>query len=433
VENDALVFATPDIHTGYGVPIGSVFASGSYISPSAVGYDINCGMRLIATDIPSSEVPLMQIANSIHRDIPLGEGKHNVQLDEKNFIRLLKKGVKGLEEISTGNHIINRFFNVYDWERNIHRIEENGSLFDGNIIQSLSHAVQRGKSQLGTLGGGNHFIELQTVKEIFDKETAEKWGIKLNNFVVMIHSGSRGFGHEIAGYYMRKSREYCERHGLAITDKQFTYFPANSGEGREYLSAMNLASNFAFLNREIMAMICIKHIREVSASINPEIVYDVSHNIVKEEIYSGRKYYVHRKGATRAFDKKLMKDTPFENAGQPVLIPGSMGTSSYLLCGTESGIESLFSVNHGAGRIMGRRAAAGKVSRKGKVIQEGAVSDREFKEQMKGILLICEDKHSIKEEAPSAYKEIDEVIETVTGAGLAKKVAKFIPLAVLKG
>ena len=225
---------------------------------------------------------------------------------------------------------------------------------------------------------------------------------------------------------------YCEKNKLFIPDRQFSYFFTKDQEGKEYMNAMILASNFAYINREIMTMIVRKNIRDIFSGLELPLLFDISHNIVKEEIYNRKKYYVHRKGATRAFDKIHMKDTRFKDNGQPVLIPGSMGTSSYLLCGIESGVESFFSVNHGAGRVMGRSAAVGK-KKKGKIIREALISDTEFKEQMNGIYLVCENKSAIKEEAPGAYKDIDSVIDTVTGAGLAKKIAKFKPLAVLKG
>lgn len=432
IDDESKVFATPDIHKGFGIPIGSIFASPNFISPSAVGYDINCGMRLISTGLEASKVNFKQIAGAISDDIPLGEGKNNISLTDKEFIRLLKKGVTGLEEISNVNRI-NKVFNTNDWEKDLTKIEENGSINGGALSPKLENAVNRGKTQLGTLGGGNHFIEFQIVEEVFNKEIAEKWKIKQNDLVIMIHSGSRGFGHEIAGHYMNQSITFCLKNNLFLPDRQFSYFPSNSDEGKEYFRAMVLASNFAYLNRDIMTMFVRRNIRKFYPGLELPLLYDISHNIVKEEVHNKKTYYVHRKGATRAFNKDRMKNTPFEDTGQPILIPGSMGTSSYLLNGIESGKESFFSVNHGAGRVMGRRAALGKKNKKGQVIKEGLISDIDFKEQMKNVFLICNNKYAIKEEAPGAYKDIDVVIETVAGAGLADKVAKFRPLAVLKG
>ncbi len=434
VDEEAKVFATPDIHTGYGVPIGSIFASQKYISPSAVGYDINCGMRLLTTGIPIENIDIKdikKIANSIHNDIPLGEGKSNIILNDKNFIRLLKRGVSGIEDIST-HEKISKIFDFDDFKNDLKNIEENGCINNGEFSSSLDHAVQRGKSQLGTLGGGNHFIELQVVSDIFDPDISTGWGINKNELCIMIHSGSRGFGHEIAGHFMKKAISYCEKNKLFLSDRQFNYFKALSPEGKEYLNAMNLSANFAFINRQIMTMFIRNSLRKLYSNIKIPLLYDISHNIVKKENYYNKNFYVHRKGATRSFDKNRMKNTPFSNVGQPVLIPGSMGTASYLLVGIESGIESFFSVNHGAGRIMGRKAAAGKI-KKGKVIREGLISDEDFKKQMNGVFLICEKNSSIKEEAPGAYKDIDTVIDIVAGANLAKKIVKLKPLAVLKG
>ncbi|MCK4799028.1 MAG: RtcB family protein [Spirochaetes bacterium] len=432
IDKEALVFATPDIHKGYGIPIGSILASPNFISPSAVGYDINCGMRLLSTGLTASEVDIKKLANSIRNDIPLGEGKSNLIIEEKEFIRLLKRGVQGLEEISNTNKL-DKIFNIDDWQKDINKIEENGSIKGGDLSQNLDKAIRKGKSQLGTLGGGNHFIELQVVTDIYDEKISSEWNINQGELVLMIHSGSRGFGYEIADQFMKKSLAFCEKNKLFLPDKQFSYFPVESLEGKEYLKAMILASNFAFLNREIMTMFVRYNIRKFFPALDIPLVYDISHNIVKEEKYDKGKYFVHRKGATRAFDKERMNNTHFAKTGQPVLIPGSMGTASYLLCGIKSGEESFFSVNHGSGRVMGRRAAAGKKNKKGKVIREALISDADFIKQMEGVYLICEHKASIKEEAPAAYKDINVVIDTVIGAGLAKKIAKFKPLAVLKG
>ncbi len=429
IDEEAKVFATPDIHKGYGVPIGSIFASPNFISPSAVGYDINCGMRLITTGLEASKADIKKISDSVARSIPLGEGRKNVVLDDKIFTRLVKKGVEGLEELSH-HESIHEFFDFTDWENDLEKIEEKGSLKNCHLKDSLTHAVERGKSQMGTLGGGNHFIELQAVAEIYDNTIAEEWNIRKGGLTIMIHSGSRGFGHEIAGYYMRDSLAFCEKNNYPVIDRQLTYYDKNHGE--EYMQAMNMASNFAYLNRQIMTMLVRKSIRKFHKDIELPLLYDISHNIVKEEIYNGKTFFVHRKGATRAFDNERMKNTPFENIGQPVLIPGSMGTGSYLLCGIKTGIESFFSVNHGAGRVLGRMAAAGKI-KKGRVVRAPLISDEEFKKEMEGVYLIAENKSAVKEEAPSAYKDVDEVVAAVAGAGLAKKIARFIPLAVLKG
>jgi tRNA-splicing ligase RtcB (3'-phosphate/5'-hydroxy nucleic acid ligase) len=251
--------------------------------------------------------------------------------------------------------------------------------------------------------------------------------------VIMLHSGSRGFGHEVGGHFMKLAQTYCSRERLVTPSRDLAYLPLDSTEGKAYLGAMQAAANFAFINRQIMAALVRRNLRHThGASLPIPTLYDVPHNIAKFERVGRRELCVHRKGATRAFPASLMRGTPFAETGQPVLIPGSMGTASYVLAGVESGAESLFSVNHGAGRVMSRTAAAGVVKR-GRVIKQAQITDAQFKESMKGVHLICADHAHIKEEAPAAYKDIDAVIDTVVGAGLARVVARLVPLAVLKG
>ncbi len=293
-------------------------------------------------------------------------------------------------------------------------------------------AIERGQNQLGTLGGGNHFIELQEVVEVREPGPAGEWGLFAGQLVVMIHSGSRGFGHQVGEEYMSlaRSRRYGEPH----PSPELCYMPVDSKEGRAYLGAMHAGANLAFANRHLMAALVRKNLVHHYPGTEMALLYDVPHNMAKWERHGGRELWVHRKGATRAFPAERMAGTPFAGTGQPVLIPGSMGSSSYVLVGVPENERALCSTNHGAGRRMSRTAAAGKVRyRDGKVIRPGLITDREFEEAMEGITLICEDRHTIKEEAPQAYKDIDAVIEAVTGAGLAKVVARMRPLAVLKG
>jgi tRNA-splicing ligase RtcB len=232
---------------------------------------------------------------------------------------------------------------------------------------------------------------------------------------------------------MREAQKHCARSGLPTPSRDLAYLPLDSGPGRAYLGAMAAAANFAFLNRQLMAGLVRRVLRHgLGRELRAPTLYDVPHNIAKIERHRGRSLCVHRKGATRAFPARLMQGSPFADTGQPVLIPGSMGTASYLLVGQESGAESLFSVNHGAGRAMSRTAAGGVV-RRGRVLKQGRISDREFEEAMRGVHLVCADRAAIKEEAPQAYKDIDSVVATVTGAGLARVVARMVPLAVLKG
>ncbi len=432
IDPDSVVLATPDIHHGYGVPIGSVFASNRYVSPAAVGYDVNCGMRLVSTPAVAADVDVAGIADSIRRDIPLGQGKANIAVGDRSLARLVRGGVPALLDELNREPNLGRAAEADDVEADCLRIEEGGAM-KGAPAAVPRKAMARGRGQLATLGGGNHFIELQRVARIDDEELAEAWGLFRGQLVVMLHSGSRGFGHEVGGHFMKAALQHCKRQGLHLPSRDLAYFERDSADGKAYLGAMAAAANYAFLNRQLMAGLVRRNLRHLlgdDAAL--PTVYDVPHNIAKEEQVGQRRMCVHRKGATRAFPGRLMKGTPFADTGQPVLIPGSMGTASYLLAGVPSGAESLYSVNHGAGRLMSRKAACG-VIKKGRVVRPGKVSEKDFKRAMRGIHLVCADRAHIREEAPQAYKDIDLVIDTVVGAGLAKSVARMVPLAVLKG
>lgn len=435
----ARVLATPDIHIGYGVPIGAVVAAEDFISPAAVGYDINCGMRLITTPRSAGEVDLRSLARQIRGVVPLGEGKSNVSLTRKGIQRVLERGIPGLldsldnEMHSFPDGEILRNLDL-DQERSLlERVERRGSL-PGNPGAVPDRAKERGQPQLGTLGGGNHFIELQKVDLVADQEVAQAWGIYPGQLVLMIHSGSRGLGHEVGGHYMQVARKYDQQHGIDVPNHNLSILPLDSREGKDYLGAMNAAANYAFANRAMIAILVKGVIRRLAGNVEPGTVYDVAHNLASSERHSRREWMIHRKGATRAFPSERMPGTPFADWGQPVLVPGSMGTASWLLRGIPEGEITLFSANHGAGRVMSRKAARGKRrGKRGKIARAGAISDREFEESMAGVHLICEDPRSIKEEAPAAYKDIDAVIDTVVGVKMAAPVARMVPLAVLKG
>lgn len=422
-------FATPDIHTGFGVPIGCVVAMPNEVIPSAVGYDVNCGMRLMTTPLTKEDIDVKVLADSIRRDIPLGVGKKNLKLSKSELRLVLEKGVKGIFDWAKNHDRLQPLWNDIDMETDYHNIEDMGSMA-GRIEALSSRALERGKDQIGTLGGGNHFIEIQEVKSVADEKIAQALGIKKGQIVVMIHSGSRGLGHQIGDDYMPLAAGASKEKS---PDRTLGFFSADSREGRNYIGAMHAAANFAFVNRQIMAMFVRRNFRHYFGNILMPLIYDVPHNIAKYEKHGNEYFWIHRKGATRAYPPDRMKGTKYEHLGQPVIIPGSMGTASYLLLGTDSGAESLFSVNHGAGRIMSRTTAAGKVRRNGKIIKQGRITDEMFRESMKGVYLICDDRFAIKEEAPDAYKDIDEVIRVVVGAGLAVLVARMEPLAVLKG
>lgn len=432
LDERSVVLATPDIHSGFGVPIGCVFASPGMISPCAVGYDINCGMRLMATPFQAGEIDAGTLARSISRDVPLGEGKRNVSAPTALFDVILERGMAAVPDVVQHHPRLSRVFDPDEFACDVERIEDRGAMpGDPSAVSEL--AKSRGRDQLGSLGGGNHFIEIQTVDTVYEPAVAAAFGVRTAQIVVMIHSGSRGLGHQVGGEYMKHARQWDETHGIALPDRELAYFAAGSPEGARYYGAMCAAANFAFVNRYLMALFVRGNIRAAyGADVALPSVYDVPHNIAKRETHHGRELIVHRKGATRAYPPALMQGTPFAGTGQPVLIPGSMGTASYLLAGVPSGRESLFSVNHGAGRTMSRTAASGR-TRHGKAVREAAISDEEFRRSMEGICLVCEDRASIKEEAPGAYKDIDDIIAVVTGAGLAKPVARMKPLAVLKG
>lgn len=425
------VLATPDIHVGYGVPIGCVVGLDGYIVPAAVGYDVNCGMRLIITPLMAKDIDPVKLANSISRDIPLGEGKSNVKLHGKDFHKTLNRGLKGYLEIEVPDERFESKRIPEEEKADMLRCEDFGSL-DGDIRCVSKKAMERGCKQFATLGGGNHFVELQVVERVLDDEAAKAFDLEEGRFVVMLHSGSRGFGHQVGGDYMKLASSI---NGDKSPTKHLAFLEVDSKQGQDYIKAMRVAANFAYVNRQMMTAFVRANLRHYYPGIDLPILYDVPHNMAKPEIHDGVEIWVHRKGATRAFPASRMGGTVYADIGQPVLIPGSMGTASYVLLGTETSDESLNSVNHGAGRVLSRSAAKGKRRKRkgGKVERIGGISDQDFDRAMRGIHLICADRKNIYEEAPQAYKDIDVVIEIVTGAGLAKPVARLKPLAVMKG
>jgi len=423
------VLATADIHVGFGVPIGAVLGLDRAIMPPAVGYDINCGMRLLRTPFSKGDIDTDKIAVDIARDIPLGEGRENLQLNKSGIEDVINKGVSAVPGLAQrSGHRAWEAFDPEEFTEDLQRIEENGRL-PSDPAAVPKNAIQKGMNQLGTLGGGNHFIEVQYVQEVFEPNLAKSFGLFKNQLVVMIHSGSRRFGYEIADEYMNIAARRPEN---AERRKMLSYLPTESSAGENYIRAMAAAANFAFTNRHIMALLVRRCFNRMFGPTPLTLVYDVAHNMAKLETHSGERLWVHRKGATRAFGPKQMAASIFAQTGQPIIIPGSMGTASFLLVGTGDSEESLSSVNHGAGRVMSRTAALGK-SRKGRVITPALISDEQFKRSMEGIKLIAGDKRKIKEEAPDAYKDIEEVVRIVVECGWAKAVARMVPLAVLKG
>jgi tRNA-splicing ligase RtcB (3'-phosphate/5'-hydroxy nucleic acid ligase) len=424
------VLATPDIHQGFGVPIGCVMALRDAIMPAAVGYDINCGVRLLATPLSVKSCKVDEIAHSIAREIPLGEGKSNIKISDDLLDEILSRGVAAVETLAgRSSHRILQAFDADEFQQDMQRVEKNGSL-PGRPEFVSGSAKSKGGDQLGTLGGGNHFIEIQQVHTIFDRALADRFNLQAGQITVMIHSGSRRLGYEVADEYMRLA---ARARGAVGHEKELAYLTQNETDFERYIGAMNAAGNFAYVNRQLMMLGVRRCFRWVHGPIEMPLIYDVSHNMAQREEHLNRQVWVHRKGATRSFGPRRMPGL-FHDVGQPVIIPGSMGTASYLLVGADGSEEALSSVNHGAGRTMSRTAAMGKKDRKtGKYVRAPAVTDDQFRQSMAGITLIAQDKHSVKEEAPAAYKDIDEVIRVVTETGLARPVARMIPLAVLKG
>ena len=416
----------PDGHWGYGFPIGGVAAfdvDGGVISPGGVGYDVNCGMRLIRTDLTLEDVQphLERLMTELFRRVPAGVGASGfVRLDHATLDSVMTKGARWCIEQG------------YGWHRDLGRIEEGGCIAGADPEKVSDHAVSRGINQLGTLGSGNHYLEVQVVsnERVFDRETAAALGITGHDqIVVMVHCGSRGFGHQVATDYLKVFEKAMRRYGITVKDQQLACAPFRSLEGQDYFAAMNCAANTAFANRQVIT----HQIREAFATVfgrsaeelGMELVYDVAHNIAKVERYQEGELVVHRKGSTRAFGPGS-PDLPdaFKETGQPVICGGSMETGSYLLVGTERAMQETFgSTMHGSGRTMSRAQA--KKSVRGEQLQHQM--------KQKGIVVKAVSMSGLAEEAGFAYKNISEVVETVDRAGITKRVAELRPIGNIKG
>jgi tRNA-splicing ligase RtcB len=415
--------AMPDIHEGYASPIGGVAAietANGIISPGMCGYDINCGMKLLRSDYSVKEIQphLDKLAAEIQKEVPSGLGRgRQIKLSIPELDKILEGGAKQVVEEGFGE------------KEDIENCEANGCLewADASIVSNI--AKNRGRDQVGTLGSGNHFLELQRVDEIFDKEAAEAFDLFKDQVVAMIHCGSRGLGHQIATDYIREFMRLMDKYNIVVPDREFACVPFNSSDGQRYFSAMAAGANYAWANRQVIT----HYVRKAWKTILGEakglsVIYDVAHNIIKKETYNindkETEVAIHRKGATRAFPPGHPEiPKKYQKVGQPVLIPGSMGTASYVLTGVKEGEEAFYSTCHGGGRVMSRHAAT------------RTLSAREIRRELeiKGILLKCWSLRGITEEAPQAYKNIEDVVETVHQAGLSKKVARLKPLAVIKG
>jgi len=416
--------AMPDIHQGYGFPIGGVAATDlehGVVSPGGVGFDINCGVRLVRSTLSETDVRprLKELVDQVFRDVPCGTGGSGfIGVDSKQLLGVLEQGARWMVE------------NGYGEQRDAEFAEAGGMLDDADPDQVSERARTRGRPQLGTLGSGNHFLEIQFVESIHDADAARAMGLEIEQVVVLIHSGSRGLGHQVCTDYLARMGPAMKRHDITLPDRQLACVPIQSEEGQAYLAAMRAAANFAWANRQgIMHFLRLSFRKVFGAAARLALIYDVCHNIAKHERYvvDGKKrdVLVHRKGATRAYPPGH-REIPqaYRDIGQPVLIPGSMGTASWVLAGAEGAMRETFgSVCHGAGRMLSRTAA--KKGRNAREVQ------KKLEEQ--GILVRSETRDGILEEIPEAYKNVDEVIEVVHAAGLARKVARLRPMGVIKG
>lgn len=411
----------PDVHWGYGAPVGAVFATdfpNGVISPGAVGYDVNCGIRLLASEKTFVEIEphLDDLATAIYKEVPSGVGRSGrLVLKGKDLDLVLKQGARRLVEMGYGE------------KEDLEFLESQGELEQADPAMVSEHAKKRGHDQLGTMGAGNHFVEVERIDEIYDEEAAKALGLFNDQVTVLIHSGSRGMGHQIATDYIREMLGAMLRYGISLPDNQLAAAPLAKPEGERYFKAMCAAANFAWSNRQMITWEVRKAWKDVFGANGGglRIVYDVAHNIAKKETYSGKEVIVHRKGATRAFGPGNAEITErYRAVGQPVLIPGSMGTASFVLVGTERVMEETFGSScHGAGRRLSRHAAKRQVQ--GKALKEKLESE--------GIRVRAGSWSGLAEEAPVAYKDISMVVDVVANAGIAKKVARLRPIAVIKG
>lgn len=420
--------AMPDIHFGYGLPIGGIVATdpeqGGVVSPGGVGFDINCGVRLLRTRLRHEDVrdQLRRLVAAMFQKVPTGVGSRGeVRLAEGDKAPLLTQGARWAVERGFGS------------AADLPHVESGGAL-PGAVPEEVSErAFERGRRQLGTLGSGNHFAEIQVVREIFDPRIADVYGLFPGQVTVMIHTGSRGFGHQVCTDFLEIMEKAMGRYGIRLPDRQLACAPLDSPEGRSYLGAMRCAANFAWANRQCIRGRIEEAFLEV-LGISPRdlgmvTLYDVAHNIVKVESHrvngKRRDVAVHRKGATRAFPpghEEIPAD--YREAGQPVLIPGDMGRHSFVLAGTDGAMEECFgSTCHGAGRRLSRHAA--------KKAARGRALNREMEDR--GVIVMAAGRATVAEEMPEAYKDVSDVVEVVHEAGIARKVARLTPVGCIKG
>lgn len=420
--------AMPDIHWGYGFPVGGVAAfnyDGGIVSPGGVGFDINCGVRLHTTNLNLKDVQnkIEKIVDAMFELIPAGVGlSGHIKLSKSEMKRICEEGAKFAVS----------YLNIGDQEE-LESIESFGTIQGADFSSVSEKAYERGRDQLGTVGSGNHFVELGYVEEVVREDIAKKWGIYKGQITVLIHSGSRGFGHQICEDYVRVALRWCEKNRINLKDNQLAFMSVNSKEGQNYMSAMRSAINYAFSNRLVIAHYCIEAIRKAlgisQRDIGWSLLYDVAHNTAKIEIHKvngeEKKLVVHRKGATRAFPKGHPElPDKYRETGQPVIIPGDMGRYSYVLVASEKAMEESFgSTCHGAGRNMSRS----------KALKTARGRDIAGELRKKGIIVRAREKHLLAEEMSEAYKDVYDVVRVCEKAELSYIVAKLVPLGVIKG
>jgi len=418
--------AMPDIHQGYGFPIGGVAATkppDGVISPGGIGYDINCGVRVLASNIEREELaPYVEdLLLTMYRLVPTGLGKGGIKISKGEFNKVLERGAAWA--VGQG----------YGTRQDLERTEEQGCLAGADAARVSQRAKDRGHKQLGSLGSGNHFLEIDEIVEVFDQEVAEVFGLQQGCIAIQIHCGSRGLGHQVCSDYVKLLQKAVRKYGIQLPDRELVCAPFDSREGQDYFAAMAASANFAWTNRHVIAHWVRRAFEEVLTgkirSWELTQVYDVAHNIGKVEQYTidgkRHKLVIHRKGATRAFGPSS-KELPkvYQGLGQPVLVPGSMGTTSYILVGTDEALDLTFGSScHGAGRTMSRTKAKKTIW--------GEDLQRELKEQ--GIAVKAGSMAGLAEEAPAAYKDVERVVNVVAGAGIAHKVARLDPIGVIKG
>lgn len=419
--------AMPDIHWGYGFPIGGVAATdieqGGVVSPGGVGFDINCGVRLMKTGLQFEEIKdkVRDLVYALFSGIPAGVGsKGDIRVSFKEEKDILLKGSKWA--VAKG----------YGCEADLECTEENGAIEGADPDAVSDHAYERGKAQSGTLGSGNHFVEVQVIDQLYDADLCDSFGLNLGQVMVMIHSGSRGLGYQVCDDYVRSMMHCLQKYNINVPDRQLACAPVNSPEAKQYLAAMRCAANYAWANRQ-----CLMHLARLAfekvfakswTKMGMELIYDVAHNIAKIEKYDiggkQKNLCVHRKGATRAFPPgHPALPEKYKKTGQPVIIPGDMGRNSYLLAGTQHAVETFYSTCHGAGRVKSRTAAT-KTTNINVLLNEL---------ESKGIIVKASGRRTIVEEAPSAYKDVNDVVDVVHNAGISKRVCRMRPVGVIKG